>query len=37
MGFFCRGKKKTLNKDGKSWKLVEWSMNYLNYKKTEND
>ena len=36
--FTCLGEiKKTLNKDGKSWKLVEWSMNYLNYKKTEND
>ena len=36
--FTCLGEiKKTLNKDGKSWKLVEWSMNYLNFKKTEND
>ena len=36
--FTCLGEiKKTFNKDGKSWKLVEWSMNYLNYKKTEND
>ena len=36
--FTCLGEiKKTFNKDGKSWKLFEWSMNYLNYKKTEND
>ena len=36
--FTCLGEiKKTFNKNGKSWKLVEWSMNKLNYKKNKDD
>jgi ribosomal-protein-alanine N-acetyltransferase len=36
--FTCSGEiKKTFDKDGKSWKLVEWTMNNLDYKKNKND
>ena len=36
--FTCLGEmQKTFDKNGKSWKLVEWSMNNLNYKKNKND
>ena len=36
--FICLGEmNKTFDKNGKSWKLVEWTMSNLDYKKDKND
>lgn len=36
--FKCLGEiDKTFDKNGKSWKLVEWTMSYLDYKKDKDD